>query len=616
MKSLSPSDELAKTDAELKVLLQAGTAIVTAQIHKNTSDMVEKVNELQTAFSETDGKIGELKELMVSKAQGPLSLWCTSVPNFLGETKTLDQEIADLQSWLEPIQLSESDYYVYKRLRAHETCEWAFDASNEAGKRLLKWLRDEDKEYSLVRLTGAPGRGKSVLATWIIDRCKDEYKQCLFYFCIHNDERKRSADKMLRTLAFCLARIEDSVRNKYLSSIMQNLSLTGASCEFLWHILFEEMFSVGLSRTIHCVIDGYDELHEKDRTLLASLFCGVKRFKTSFRILLVGRPDRSVEEAFKQARISVPVITIDANYTKTDIRSVIIPRVNDKFSKFTNTEREEIVSLFAAKAEGVFLWAKIALEKIMGLRYPRKVFETIHNLPMGSDMNAMYLLIIDRIRALCESDDDRALVEALWRWIVCSVRPLSVFELEAALGVECQDINIHEIITDFGGSLIEIGDAGKEKQVTVIHFSVKEFFLSTEAGDFHVSKDKAHRYLSRVCLNYLQSKSGRLPELFYEKQVPIELETAPLLGYACQHWSSHLAESACEDTQQSSCDDISDIIKNFLHSAAMPTWISVCSDFDAKQSVYPSEWLLSIAKAGVDAQRWFITQGLQMGMMQ
>ena len=93
---MSPSDELAKTDAELKVLLQAGTAIVTAQIHKNTSDMVEKVNELQTAFSETDGKIGELKELMVSKAQGPLSLWCTSVPNFLGETKTLDQEIAEM----------------------------------------------------------------------------------------------------------------------------------------------------------------------------------------------------------------------------------------------------------------------------------------------------------------------------------------------------------------------------------------------------------------------------------------------------------------------------------------------------------------------------------------
>ena len=537
--------------------------------------------------------------------------------NFLGDTKTPDQEIADLQSWLEPIQLHESDYDDYKRLRARETCEWAFDASNKAGKRMLQWLRDEDKEYSLVRLTGAPGQGKSVLATWIIDRCKDEHKECLFFFCRHNDERKRSADKMLRTLAFCLAQIEDSVRNKYLSLIAQNTSLTGASCAYLWRLLFEERVSIGLSRTIHCVIDGYDELHRNDQTLLASLFCDVKKFETNLRILLVGRPDGSVEEAFKEAQVSVPVITIDPNYTNMDIRSVIVYRVNDKFSKFTKMERDDIVSRLAFKAQGVFIWAKMALKIIIDLKRPRKVYETIENLPMGSDMNAMYVLIIDRIRAVCETDDDKDLAEALWAWIVCSTRPLSVFELEAALG-EFEGLNIREIIPNFGGSLVEIRETGEEEQVTVVHFSVKEFFLSGEAGDFRVSKEKAHRYISRICLDYLQSKGGHLglPELLYEMKAPIELEAAPLLSYACQHWSSHLAESACKDAEESNDSDLSIVLKTFLHSAAMPMWISVSSIFDAKQSEYPSQWLLSVANAGENAQKWFITQGLQIGMMQ
>jgi len=88
-----------------------------------------------------------------------------------------------------------------------------------------------------------------------------------------------------------------------------------------------------------------------------------------------------------------------------------------------------------------------------------------------------------------------------------------------------------------------------------------------------------------------------------------------VLSYASQYWSSHLSESARKDPQASDSDGLSTLIKRFLSSAGLTTWISVYSIFDAKQSEFPSDWILSIAKVGVDVRKLSFAEGVEIGII-
>lgn len=106
----------------------------------------------------------------------------------------------------------ESEYLRNLDDRATDTCKWAFDESDDAGKLVLRWLGWTDKEHALVRLTGVAGQGKSVIAASIIERCRTEHRKYLYFFCRHDDPKKRSASAILRTIAFQLAEIAGIVR--------------------------------------------------------------------------------------------------------------------------------------------------------------------------------------------------------------------------------------------------------------------------------------------------------------------------------------------------------------------------------------------------------------------
>ena len=101
----------------------------------------------------------------------------------------LDEEIGALRKWLKPADC-EREYIGNLDDRGTDTCQWAFEESNDVGQLVLRSLRSTDKEHALVRLTGVPGQGKSVIAASIIERCRTEHKNCLYFFCRHDEPGK------------------------------------------------------------------------------------------------------------------------------------------------------------------------------------------------------------------------------------------------------------------------------------------------------------------------------------------------------------------------------------------------------------------------------------------
>ena len=66
-------------------------------------------------------------------------------------------------------------------------------------------------------------------------------------------------------------------------------------------------------------------------------------------------------------------------------------------------------------------------------------------------------------------------------------------------------LDFEETISHLSGSLIEIG---RENQVAAIHLTIKEFFLSDQAGDFQVKLEEDGN-IARTCLNYLRYDLAR-----------------------------------------------------------------------------------------------------------
>ena len=187
-----------------------------------------------------------------------------------------DRKFAALRAWFDPDPYYEDNYlrHLHKCSKIDDTCSWAFQDSNDVGRLLLHW-QGTDKDYSLVQVTGDPGQGKSVLAAQIIER----YEVPLYFFCPDAGMAKTTPEKLLRTLAYCLAIKDPVVRAKYLSLKETTLPLENVSFNLLWEKLFKAILNQDLSRTFHCVIDGFDQI--PDHKALISHFLGLREFRTN-----------------------------------------------------------------------------------------------------------------------------------------------------------------------------------------------------------------------------------------------------------------------------------------------------------------------------------------------
>ena len=485
------------------------------------------------------------------------------------DKRDVHDDLAQLRDWLEPVEYSEEDYLHNLNLRSPDTCDWAFNNSDPVGRSILEWLNGRNKEHAVVWLTGNPAQGKSVFAAYLIKKCKEKYGDCMYFFCRQDNEEKRSMKRVLRTIAFRLAEIEDAVRENYMGQKKQGISLAEMPCAMLWEKLFKE--PSGLSKTTHCVIDGFDELRRSDRREFASLLSNTTF--TNIRILVVSRPDREIEDAFGESPIHI--VRINRKRTNKDVRKVVAARVEYKLRALPIESQRKVVDALTKKAGGLFLWAKLALDIICRKRLETAIFKALDDLPLGSEMQTLYTVIVKRISAECADDDDKELAKALLTWTFCSFRPLSVDELQFAVELKFGPMTeFKKIVRDFGGSLIEIED----RHVAVVHATVKDFFMSEEAGEFRISEETGNKLIASICMDYLSGAVGHLPTYLHATEdsppQPEQLRLQyPLLEYSAKYLFSHV------QTFRPSVAFISNIF-TFLEGRRSLTWMEALGAFD------------------------------------
>lgn len=494
----------------------------------------------------------------------------------------------DLKRWLKVPPDTEDDFTKFKSQKMPGTCEWIFD--NE---KFQRWKTSEDRQSALLWIFARATRGKSVLATRIIQQLqastRDTPDACVYFFCRSDDEAKKSPHSILRSTAYWLAQRNDTIRQRLTELVSKDreLRIEELPLASLWDRLFMNCIchpspaEVAPFR-IYWVIDALDEcepsLRGKFTKMLAELgedHCGV-----SFKVLFLSRFVPDISKVVEMAAIPTFDMTISDNdrdiqqYIEVNIRSCSLGRLNED-------DRHQIINALKMRANGSFLWAKLVMEELAGRRSMRSVQSALNEIRANESLEDIYQLVLDSLAGNLDPED-LDIAREIFLWTLCSPRPLTIDELTAALeaSMDTTMMDMERTIKETCGSLIEVVESqtNASKQVMAAHITLREFMQSEKAiGSFAFTKAEAHAHIAKVCLTYLlRPKFGKPITAERDKRMDPEVLGAKhrFWNYASRFWSFHLVADL-----ESFDPELHNLLLLFLQSRNVLTSIEAIATF-------------------------------------
>lgn len=445
----------------------------------------------------------------------------------------LVQKKKEVYLWLGAVNTADT-YEKHLSARLDSTCDWVFSKSE-----YVSWA-SSDFPFDAAKVLwvhGPPGYGKSVLCARLVQHLQSKYGYPLaYFFCSRDAELHQNPLSIIRSW---VSQLVSSSQDAFEMAQQQIHAKGGplASTADIWD-LFNSIVHCGRGFTY--IVDGLDECLRLDNNQNSGDDCSRRAFleklkrsisQTTSRLLIVSRDEGDIRSGIcLDAMTSVKLITYECGISKTDVQSDVTlfskRVVDDKLWKKSEVLRQDLATQMAQKSEGMFLWVKLQERSLRNSRNGVQLQKIVNDMPIG--LTDAYKRDWERISQLPTRDMYRAL--AILRWTVFAVRPLTVIEMTEALAVrdedDCDNLQAIEIpdvvddeyinddILDHCGSLVEIRDAGpekdpKDKTVGLVHLSVREFLLSRTSMNIPLSgQDCEDNCLAKICLRYLDYDSS------------------------------------------------------------------------------------------------------------
>ena len=221
------------------------------------------------------------------------------------------------------------------------------------------------------------------------------------------------------------------------------------------------------------------------------------------------------------------------------------------------TLKERIESVIVARADGMFMLAKLYMESLKVKLSVVEVDEALKNLPFG--YTETYDRAMDRIDAPSlanPSDRSSYLARRILTLVAFTFRPLSLLELQEALAV---DLHMGEfrpvikyskkVLTDITAGLVIV--ESDEKAVRLVHLTAEDYFSDPETRK-RLFPD-ASASITQTLLVYLCRKELSRPcrsDNEYEEFESRKRKHA-LLSYAYQNWGDHARQAGSDLATQS-----------------------------------------------------------------
>ncbi|OCL14738.1 hypothetical protein AOQ84DRAFT_220108 [Glonium stellatum] len=412
---------------------------------------------------------------------------------------------------------------------AHQkTFEWIFQPPQTQDPTWYNFATWLSKENGLYWIKGKAGSGKSTLMRYILNHCQT--KQCLqewanglplcsasFFFWNSGTLEQKSQHGLLRALLYEVLKQQPQLIPIVLpwawaKTYSTHATTLSASNKIHWPLArLMEAFELLVQQTllplrICLFIDGLDEFEgdNEDHREISELFAKIST-SPNVKVCLSSRPWIVFETCFT----SFPKLKLQ-DLTRRDIEYYVKDRVNknDKFSALAAQNQDAASSLIleiSERADGVFLWVKIAVRSLLGglmnrdsisdlqcrlLELPRDLeklydhmFEKIDSIYFEKAARIFQIVRAARIckdHLLYEMGQNKQLSVLALHFAVSSETSLEDVKLCQAsdLTTRCEEMEVH--LTVHCAGLLEIwsGKDERDKRVNYLHRTGRDFIES------------------------------------------------------------------------------------------------------------------------------------------
>ncbi|KAH0594647.1 hypothetical protein MHUMG1_07481 [Metarhizium humberi] len=471
--------------------------------------------------------------------------------------------------------LYKSDYKSHGKRnpdRVPGTCEWFLRHP-----KYRRWR--QERQSSLLWVSGDPGCGKSVLASFLLGELKSDKSQtilpgtvCFFYFKDDNDKQNSATSALCAILHQLFTTKKFLVKHAMPEYENKDQKFTN---EFstLWEICTAALNDADCGNVI-CVLDGLDECELLTRNLLIDSL--IKFFSASgsrdtnsfLKFIVTSRPYGAIERRFYSPRTTAPPtirlkMEDETTAISRDIELVVKAKVDEigHIKSLPASARADLQKRLISNADRTFLWVSLILQMVEeSARVSRAALNDIATTIPGT-LHAVYDKILHHV-----SNDEAS--RKLLHIIVAAVRPLSLEEMNVALNItRCDHSNedldlepsIHSTIKELCGPLVKIVNS----KVYLVHHTAKEF-LTRSNGEIDMSLgpwkhslylNESNLILTEACTWYLLFShfqdhpleiNLRLPSLDIESQVDQYARRHNFLDYAAKNWATHFQQTGIQ----------------------------------------------------------------------
>ena len=435
---------------------------------------------------------------------------------------------------------------------------------------LEHWLKNE-QDHRVFWLNGLAGTGKSTIAQTFAEISFADGKLGASFFCSRDFEDRSKLQAIFPTIAFQLAYRYPLFRERLLQVLRATPSIGRESlCSQMERVIIEPLKAAPIRMLI--VIDALDEC--KDEEPASAILSVLSRYVDKIpqvKFFITGRPEPRIRSGFrlKSLRPITEVLRlhdIERSSVDSDIKLFFGAQLSDIAKTRSDCSLAEDwpgpqnIDILCRKAAGFFIYASTVVKFVSSPHYPPD--ERLHiivSLPQDtshegrSGIDLLYTQVLGHAFHDVDSHDHG--IYSHFKSVVGAVMlilyPLSINTLSDLLRNCGTPSRISSSLRTLHSVLLV--PAGTEDPVRIFHKSFPDFL--TDPGRctdhrFFIDPSAYHKEILLSCLNVMKERLKRNICHLDDHVVLSKIEDLPTLRtihigstleYACQFWTSHLA---------------------------------------------------------------------------
>ncbi|KAK6354688.1 hypothetical protein TWF696_003827 [Orbilia brochopaga] len=313
-------------------------------------------------------------------------------------------------------------------------------------------IEDQDHKISILRITGDPGKGKTMIMMNVIDNLAENTAKnqaegrtaIAFFFCQYGDSDLNTAIAVLKGLIFNLLDQHHHLI-KHLREVFDKAGTDAFEGQYAIYNLQDVLHRVFGDESIarfFLLVDALDECNVQLSKLL-EIIQQLDFIHTNTKWLLTSRNRPDIEQAFEEYRLSGRISLEDNKARVNEAVKRFIDVTWEKLSTrlFKKGEDDKVVKTqLGLNADGTFLWVQLILKEFLSDRakMKRKLPSELKALPIG--LSAIYERMINDIDTLGDPVLIRLCFQVLSA-VTLAFRPLRVAELATVLKLPNDEVD-------------------------------------------------------------------------------------------------------------------------------------------------------------------------------